>query len=114
MRLRARVQKGNSPWVYLSLTIAPAHVDVNVHPTKHEVHFLNQDEIVEKIQRGLDNKLLGSNSSRQVIDVGSLTIALATSFLLFKSHYSLLAPYVTIFPSIFIIQVFFNFSGRLL
>jgi DNA mismatch repair protein MLH1 len=39
--------------VYLSLEIAPHNVDVNVHPTKHEVFFLHQDIIVEKIQRCL-------------------------------------------------------------
>jgi hypothetical protein len=41
--------------VYLSLEIAPHNVDVNVHPTKHEVFFLHQDIIIEKIQRGLGN-----------------------------------------------------------
>jgi hypothetical protein len=45
--------QGSSPFVYLSLEIAPHNVDVNVHPTKHEVFFLHQDIIVEKIQRCL-------------------------------------------------------------
>lgn len=63
----AYLPKGTHPFVYMSLQIAPSHVDVNVHPTKHEVHFLNQDEIVEKVQRGLDAKLLGSNSSRTFV-----------------------------------------------
>ena len=60
----AYLPKGSHPFVYMSLQIAPSHVDVNVHPTKHEVHFLNQDEIIEKIQRALDAKLMGSNASR--------------------------------------------------
>jgi len=56
--------KGSNPFVYMSLHIAPQNVDVNVHPTKHEVFFLHQDAIIERIQQGLEEKLLNSNCSR--------------------------------------------------
>ena len=56
--------KGSFPFIYLSLNIAPQNVDVNVHPTKHEVFFLHQDSIIEKIQQGMEEKLLNSNASR--------------------------------------------------
>ena len=58
------IPKGSFPFIYMSLNIAPQNLDVNVHPTKHEVFFLHQDSIIEKIQQGLEDKLLNSNSSR--------------------------------------------------
>ena len=45
--------KGASPFVYMSLEICPSNVDVNVHPTKHEVFFLNQEATIQQIQKGL-------------------------------------------------------------
>lgn len=50
--------------IFSSLEIAPKNVDVNVHPTKHEVHFLHEDSILEHVQQHIESKLLGSNSSR--------------------------------------------------
>lgn len=56
--------KNSHPFVYMSLEINPTYVDVNVHPTKHEVHFLNEDQVVEAVVTALESKLLGSNNSR--------------------------------------------------
>lgn len=56
--------KGGKPFVYLSLEIDPARVDVNVHPTKREVNFLNEDEIVELICNDLRTRLGRVDTSR--------------------------------------------------
>lgn len=56
--------KNMHPFVYLSLKLDPKCVDVNVHPTKHEVNFLHEDRIIEQITVALEQKLLGSNNSR--------------------------------------------------
>lgn len=56
--------KGTHPFVYLSLRMAPENIDVNVHPTKQEVHFLHEGAIVAEIQEMVQEKLLGANSSR--------------------------------------------------
>lgn len=61
---QAYLPKNMHPFLYLSLEIAPQNVDVNVHPTKHEVHFLHEDAIIENIQEVIETKLLGSNQSR--------------------------------------------------
>ncbi|EED84901.1 predicted protein [Postia placenta Mad-698-R] len=48
----------------LSLQIDPRAVDVNVHPTKREVHFLDEDVIIERIADALQQKLVGQSQSR--------------------------------------------------
>lgn len=58
------IPKGNHPFVYISLEMDSKNVDVNVHPTKHEVHFMYEDEIIEKIKESIEKKLLGCNESR--------------------------------------------------
>lgn len=60
----AYLPKNTHPFLYLSLEISPQNVDVNVHPTKHEVHFLHEDSILERVQQHIESRLLGSNASR--------------------------------------------------
>ncbi|KAJ7322630.1 hypothetical protein JRQ81_018917 [Phrynocephalus forsythii] len=60
----AYLPKNTHPFLYISIEIAPQNVDVNVHPTKHEVHFLHEDSILERVQQHIESKLLGSNTSR--------------------------------------------------
>lgn len=60
----AFLPKGGKPFVYLSLEIDPARVDVNVHPTKREVNFLNEEEIVEMVCDEIRSKLGRVDTSR--------------------------------------------------
>ncbi|KAL5399354.1 hypothetical protein PMIN06_004875 [Paraphaeosphaeria minitans] len=56
--------KCGRPFVYLSLDIEPTRVDVNVHPTKREVHFLNEDEVIAIICDEIRNSLSKVDTSR--------------------------------------------------
>lgn len=60
----AFLPKNGHPFVYLSLEIDPQRVDVNVHPTKREVNFLNEDEIVQAICEHIRSKLAAVDTSR--------------------------------------------------
>lgn len=57
--------KDKHPFMYISLELNPLNLDVNVHPTKHEVKFLHEEMIIESIQKCVETKLLGANESRQ-------------------------------------------------
>lgn len=56
--------KHGHPFVYLSLEVDPQRVDVNVHPTKREVNFLNEDEIIQAICESIREKLAAVDTSR--------------------------------------------------
>ncbi|KAE8376353.1 histidine kinase-like ATPase [Aspergillus bertholletiae] len=56
--------KGGHPFAYIDLEIEPHRVDVNVHPTKREVNFLNEDEIIELICQEIRSNLTQVDSSR--------------------------------------------------
>lgn len=60
----AFLPKGGHPFVYIDLEIEPHRVDVNIHPTKREVNFLNEDEIIESICDAIRAKLATVDSSR--------------------------------------------------
>ncbi|KAF4126690.1 DNA mismatch repair protein MLH1 [Geosmithia morbida] len=56
--------KGGHPFAYISLEVDPARVDVNVHPTKREVHFLNEDEVTQVVCREIEKRLAAVDMSR--------------------------------------------------
>ena len=67
--------KHTHPFIYMSLSLVPQNVDVNVHPTKHEVRFLHEDAIVGYIEKSVDKVLLTANTSRSFSIQKSLTVA---------------------------------------
>ncbi|KAF4316679.1 hypothetical protein BBO99_00008525 [Phytophthora kernoviae] len=56
--------KSTHPFIYLSMELPPRNLDVNVHPTKREVHFLHEEDIVDSISQAIEKRLKGSNESR--------------------------------------------------
>lgn len=69
----AFLPKGGHPFLYLSLEIEPSRVDVNVHPTKREVRFLHEDEIIEVICDDLRTALGKVDTSRTFMTQSLIT-----------------------------------------
>jgi DNA mismatch repair protein MLH1 len=56
--------KASKPWLFLDLKMPPRHVEVNVHPTKKEVGFLYQQDVIDHLCRAVEQLLLQSMNSR--------------------------------------------------
>ncbi|ETM45175.1 hypothetical protein L914_09703 [Phytophthora nicotianae] len=70
--------KNTHPFIYLSMDLPPRNIDVNVHPTKREVHFLHEEDIVDSISQAIEKRLKGSNESRS-FSVQPITAMLGAS-----------------------------------
>ncbi|KAI8870356.1 DNA mismatch repair protein MutL [Ramicandelaber brevisporus] len=58
---------GSTAFIYLDIQINPNRVDVNVHPTKNEVHFLDQDTTCDSIAQMMQEILAEQTASRTLI-----------------------------------------------
>ena len=58
---RGYAEPGRFPVIFLFLSINPSLVDVNVHPSKSEVSFANQDEVSSFVYESVTDVLNSSN-----------------------------------------------------
>ena len=62
-----QLMKGSNPFVYLNLSILQKNLDVNLHPSKREVRFLNEDLINSEISAKIQQCLVDKADSQEVL-----------------------------------------------
>lgn len=58
--------KNKFPFIILSMEINPLLIDINVHPTKMEVRFSNEQDIFRSVYHAITNALLGKSLVRHI------------------------------------------------
>jgi DNA mismatch repair protein MLH1 len=61
---QAYLPSGTHPFALIRLKVDTESVDVNVHPTKEEVHILNEAAVIAALQKAVDQRLAAQNASR--------------------------------------------------
>lgn len=59
---RSLLPKGRHPVVFLNIRISPERVDVNVHPHKTEVRFVDQRSIIALLEQSISSALLSAKT----------------------------------------------------
>lgn len=65
---RGRLMKGRFPVAVLHLKLPPDEVDINVHPTKHEVRFFRQREVYAAVRTAVENAWNTSRPAQHSIE----------------------------------------------
>lgn len=73
------MERGRYPVLVLFITIPAEDVDVNVHPTKHEVRFREQSKVHAVIQNGIEQLLRAAPWLKKVADTQGHRALLKTS-----------------------------------
>ncbi|HSH00069.1 MAG TPA: DNA mismatch repair endonuclease MutL, partial [candidate division Zixibacteria bacterium] len=74
------IPRGRFPFVIVDLRINPLRVDVNVHPTKREVHFANDRAIYELVHYAINRAVFSSAETSPVMRVGDRDRAEGSAF----------------------------------
>ncbi|RMZ53804.1 hypothetical protein APUTEX25_003943, partial [Auxenochlorella protothecoides] len=65
--ISALLQRPTKPFLFLDITLPSHHVDVNVHPTKKEVAFLHQEDLIDAVREEVEAALLASDHARTFV-----------------------------------------------
>ncbi|MHA1368471.1 MAG: DNA mismatch repair endonuclease MutL [Promethearchaeota archaeon] len=69
-----RLMKGRYPFYILFLDVEPSMIDVNIHPTKKEIKFYNEDDIYKSIHDCVLEKLEKNVKKLKLVELTSVPI----------------------------------------